>query len=44
MNASEIIHSGSGVIFLCDPRVNLDPGPRMFDRMTQVIHDSRSRS
>ena len=40
MNASEIVHSGSGVIFLCDPRVNLDPGPKMFDRMTQVMHDS----
>src|SRR4051812_13364568 len=40
MNACEIIHSGSGVIFLRDPRVNLDPGPKMFDRMSQVLHDS----
>ena len=40
MNASDIVHSGSGVIFLRDPRVNLDFGPKMFDRMTQVIHDS----
>jgi hypothetical protein len=40
MNATETIHSGSGVVFLGDPRVNLDPGPKMFDRMTQVIHES----
>lgn len=39
MNSSEIIHSGSGVIFLGDPRVNLEPGPKMFDRMTQVMHE-----
>src|SRR5215468_6788897 len=40
MNASEIIHSGSGVVFLGDPRVNLNCGPRMFDRMTQVIQET----
>ena len=27
----------SDVLFLGDPRVNIDPGPRMFDRMAQVI-------
>jgi hypothetical protein len=40
MNASEIIHSGSGVVFLGDPRVNIDLGPRMFDRMIQVIQET----
>jgi hypothetical protein len=40
MNASEVIHSGSGVVFLGDPRVNLDYGPKMFDRMAQVIRDA----
>jgi hypothetical protein len=40
MNASEIIHSGSGVVFLGDPRVNVDYGPKMFARMTQVIQDA----
>jgi hypothetical protein len=27
----------SDVLFLGDPRVNIEPGPRMFDRMAQVI-------
>jgi hypothetical protein len=40
MNASEVIHSGSGVVFLGDPRINLDYGPRMLDRMTEVIRDA----
>jgi hypothetical protein len=39
MNASEVIQSGAGVVFLGDPRVNLDYGPRIFDRMAQVIQD-----
>jgi hypothetical protein len=29
----------SDVLFLGDPRVSVDPGPRMFDRMAQVIRD-----
>ncbi|HTW88200.1 MAG TPA: glycosyltransferase family 2 protein [Candidatus Binataceae bacterium] len=30
----------SEVLFLGDPRVNIEPAPRMFDRMTQVIRES----
>ncbi len=30
----------SDVLFLGDPRVNIDPGPRMFDRMAQVMRES----
>jgi glycosyl transferase family 2 len=30
----------SDVLFLGDPRVNIDPGPRMFDRMMQVIRET----
>ena len=30
----------SDVLFLGDPRVNVEPGPRMFDRMAQVIRES----
>jgi hypothetical protein len=30
----------SDVLFLGDPRVNIDPGPRMFDRMAQVIRET----
>ena len=30
----------SDVLFLGDPRVNLEPGPRMFDRMAQVIRET----
>ena len=30
----------SEVLFLGDPRVNLEPGPRMFDRMEQVIRET----
>jgi hypothetical protein len=30
----------SDVLFIGDPRVNVAPGPRMFDRMTDVIRDT----
>jgi Glycosyl transferase family 2 len=30
----------SDVLFLGDQRVNIEPGPRMFDRMTQVMRES----
>ncbi len=30
----------SDVLFLGDPRVNIEPGPRMFDRMTQVMRET----
>jgi hypothetical protein len=30
----------SDVLLLGDPRVNVDPGPRMFDRMAQVIRET----
>ena len=30
----------SDVLFLGDPRVNIEPGLRMFDRMTQVIRET----
>jgi Glycosyl transferase family 2 len=30
----------SDVLFLGDPRVNIEPGPRMFDRMAQVMRDT----
>jgi hypothetical protein len=30
----------SEVLFLGDPRVNVEPGPRMFDRMAQVIRET----
>jgi GT2 family glycosyltransferase len=29
----------SGVLFVGDPRVNIEPGPRMFERMAQVVRD-----
>jgi len=28
------------VLFLADPRVAVTPGPRMFERMTQALHDT----
>jgi hypothetical protein len=28
------------VLFLGDPRVNVEPGPRMFDRMAQVVREA----
>jgi Glycosyl transferase family 2 len=30
----------SEVLFLADPRVKIEPGPRMFDRMAQVMRDT----
>ena len=30
----------SEILFIGDPRVNVDPGPRMFDRMAQVMRDT----
>ena len=30
----------SDVLFVGDPRVHIEPGPRMFDRMAQVIRDT----
>ena len=30
----------SEMLFLADPRVKIEPGPRMFDRMTQVMRDT----
>ena len=30
----------SDVVFLGDPRVSVEPGPRMFDRMAQVMRES----
>jgi Glycosyl transferase family 2 len=30
----------SDVLFVGDPRVSIEPGPRMFDRMAQVIRDA----
>ena len=30
----------SEVLFLGDPRVNIEPGPRMFDRMAQVMRET----
>ena len=30
----------SDVLFLGDPRVNIEPGPRMFDRMARVIRET----
>jgi Glycosyl transferase family 2 len=32
--------TSSDVMFIGDPRVNIEPGPRMFERMTQVIRDA----
>ena len=29
----------SDLVFIGDPRVNIEPGPRMFDRMAQVVRD-----
>ncbi len=30
----------SEMLFLADPRVKIEPGPRMFDRMAQVMRDT----
>jgi GT2 family glycosyltransferase len=32
--------ANSDVLFLGDPRVNIEPGPRMLDRMAQVIRET----
>ena len=32
--------ASSDVLFIGDPRVNIEPGPRMFERMSQVIRES----
>ncbi|HKN13811.1 MAG TPA: glycosyltransferase family 2 protein [Candidatus Binatus sp.] len=32
--------ANSDVLFLGDPRVNIEPGPRLFDRMAQVIREA----
>jgi hypothetical protein len=40
LNAATIIHSESDVIFLGDPRVKIEPGPRLFERMIQVVRDT----
>ena len=40
MNTATIIHLESGVIFLGDPRIDLDPGPHMFERMILVMRDT----
>ncbi|HZI50959.1 MAG TPA: hypothetical protein VFE29_03995, partial [Terriglobia bacterium] len=38
---SEILESASGdAIFLADPRVRIEPGPAMFERMTRAIQRS----
>jgi len=30
----------SDILFLGDPRVSIEPGPRMFDRMAQVMREA----
>jgi hypothetical protein len=40
LSFANIIHSESGVVFLADPRVDVQPGQRMFDRMIQVMEDT----
>ena len=40
MNTGTVYHTESGVTFLSDPRVNVDPGRHMFSRMIQVMRDS----
>jgi hypothetical protein len=32
--------AGSGVLFIADPRVSIEPGPLMLERMEQMIRDS----
>ena len=38
--AALLAAAGSDVLFLADPRVTVTPGPRMFERMTQVLGDT----
>ncbi|HEY2383891.1 MAG TPA: glycosyltransferase family 2 protein [Terriglobia bacterium] len=40
MKTAIILHSESGIVFLGDPRVNIDPGRHLFERMTQVMRDT----
>ena len=40
LNIGTVLQSESGVTFLGDPRVKIDPGPRMFERMLQVMRDT----
>jgi hypothetical protein len=40
LNTAVVFHSQSGVVFLSDPRVDVHPGQRMFDRMIQVMEDT----
>lgn len=40
MNTAIILHTESGVVFLGDPRVSIDPGRHLFERMTQVMRDT----
>ena len=35
-----LAEADSGVAFIGDPLVNIEPGPRMFERMTQVIRET----
>jgi hypothetical protein len=35
-----VSHAKSDVLFLADPRAGIEPGGRMFDRMSQVLNDS----
>src|ERR1700719_3585546 len=40
-NIQQILDAAdSDVVFVGDPRVNIEPGPRMFDRMAQVIRET----
>src|ERR1700723_1614248 len=40
-NIQQILDAAdSDVVFLGDPRVTIEPGPRMFDRMAQVIRET----
>src|SRR5215831_12743311 len=40
LNTAVVFHSQSGVVFLSDPRVDVQPGQRMFDRMIQVMENT----
>jgi hypothetical protein len=37
-----IDEADSDVLFIGDPRVTIEPGPRMFDRMTEVVRETRA--
>src|ERR1051325_12200951 len=37
MFVADAFHAESGLVFLRDPRVTIDPGSRMFERMTEVV-------